>query len=43
MTRYMLEAYGPEVVAELDELRGILEKVTDEELIEMLVEYKKMA
>ena len=33
---YMLERYGPEVVAELDRLKTSLRKVSDEELLEML-------
>jgi hypothetical protein len=37
---FMLERYGPEVVAELDTLRGILRKVSDEELRRLLREYK---
>lgn len=40
--RYMLEAYGPGVVAELDCLRMSLEKVMDEKLSEMLQRYKAM-
>lgn len=40
---YMLETYGPGVVVELDELRINLGKVTDEELNEMLQQYKAMA
>jgi hypothetical protein len=38
--RYMLEAYGPGVVAELDALRTSLRKVADEELLELLKRYK---
>ena len=38
--KYMLKAYGLAVIAELDKLRLNLEKVTDEELEEMLNHYK---
>lgn len=40
--RYMLQAYGRAVVAELDGLRMGLEKVTDEELSDLLGQYKAM-
>ncbi len=40
--RYMRKTYGPAAVAELDGLRLDLEKVTDEELGEMLQQYKTM-
>ncbi len=40
--RYMRKAYGSTVIAELDGLRLSLEKVTDEELREMLQRYKAM-
>jgi hypothetical protein len=40
--RYMLNTYGPAVIAELDGLRLSLEKVTSEELVEMLQRYKTM-
>jgi hypothetical protein len=40
--RYMRKTYGPAVIAELDGLRLSLEKVTDEELREMLQQYKAM-
>ena len=39
--RYMRKAYGPGVVAELDELRLSLEKVTDEQLRDLLDGYKE--
>jgi hypothetical protein len=38
----MLKAYGPGVIAELDELRLSLEKVTDVELMTMLEDYRMM-
>lgn len=38
----MRKVYGPAVIAELDSLRTGLEKVTDEELREMLQQYKAM-
>ena len=41
--RFMLEAHGPEVVVELHELRMSLVKVTDDELRQMLDQYKAMA
>jgi hypothetical protein len=41
--RYMLKRYGAGVVAELDVLRMRLGKVTDEELGEMLSQYKALA
>ena len=41
--RYMRKTYGPAVVRELDDLRMSLEKVTDDELSELLREYKAMA
>lgn len=37
----MTERYGPEVVAELDEMRAETRKVTDEELIEILKRLKE--
>jgi len=40
--RYMLKSYGPMVIAELDRLRMGLEKISDEELSEMLNQYKAM-
>lgn len=40
---YMRKAYGLGVIAELDRLRMSLEKVTDEELAEMLGQYRAMA
>lgn len=40
--RYMRKAYGPAVVAELDGLRLSLEKVIDEELKEMMKQYKAL-
>jgi hypothetical protein len=39
--RYMLKAYGRGVMSELDGLRLSLEKVTDEQLRELLDEYKE--
>ena len=41
--RSVLETYGPEVVADLNGLRGSLGKVTDEVLMALLEEYKVMA
>ncbi len=41
--RYMRKAYRPKVMAELDGLRMSLGKVTDEELGEMLSQYKAIA
>jgi hypothetical protein len=41
--RYMRKAYSPAVVVELDGLRLSLDKVTDEELGEMLNQYKALA
>ena len=41
--RYMLKRYGAAVIAELDQLRMGLGKVTDEELEEMLNQYKAQA
>jgi len=41
--RYMRKAHGPGAVIELDGLRLSLSKVTDEELGEMLSQYKAMA
>src|SRR5215213_4059035 len=41
--RYMRKKYGAAAVAELDWLRAGLEKVTDEEVREMLLRYKAMA
>jgi hypothetical protein len=38
--RYMLKTYGPEVIAELDQLRMNIEKVTDEQLAAMPDEYR---
>jgi 5-methylcytosine-specific restriction endonuclease McrA len=38
--RYMRKTYGPAVIAELDRLRLSLEKMTDEELLERLNQYK---
>ncbi len=38
---YMLERYGPEVVAELDALRAGAGKVTDEELRWLLGRYRR--
>ena len=40
--RFMKERYGPEVVAELDEMRAEMRKVSDEELHRMLGEYRDM-
>ncbi len=40
--RYMRKAYDPAVIAELDRLRLGLEKVTDEELGELLRRYKAL-
>jgi hypothetical protein len=40
--RYMRKTYGAGVVAELDGLRMRLEKVTEEELGEMLNQYKSL-
>ena len=40
---YVLERYGPEVVAELDQLRGSLQKVSDEELWRWLGELRSFA
>lgn len=40
--RYMLKAYGPAALVELDRLRAGLEKVTDEELRETLDRYRAM-
>jgi hypothetical protein len=40
--RYMLKAYGREVIAELDRLRVSLQKVIDMQLIELLNEYKTL-
>jgi hypothetical protein len=40
--RYMRRAYGPAAIAELDGLRMSLEKVTAEELGELLRRYKAM-
>lgn len=40
--RYMLKTYGPAAIVELDRLRFNLEKVTDEELGEVLRQYKAM-
>jgi len=37
---YMIERYGPEVVAELDRLRADMRKVPDEELRRRLEECK---
>lgn len=39
---YMQKTYGRGVIAELDGLRTSLEKVTDEELKELLEKYKKL-
>jgi hypothetical protein len=39
--RYMVETYGPRVVTELNELRMGYEKVTDEQLRELLDEHKE--
>jgi hypothetical protein len=39
----MLKRYGAAVIAELDQLRMGLGKVTDEELEEMLNQYKAQA
>lgn len=39
---YILKKYGPDVVAELDQLRAGLQKVTDAQLLELLDEYKVM-
>jgi hypothetical protein len=41
--KYMLKAYGPGVIAELDGLRVGLGKVNDVELEEMLNQYKALA
>jgi hypothetical protein len=38
--RYMLETYGQNVVAELDRLRMSLQKITDEELQHLLIQYE---
>jgi hypothetical protein len=40
--RYMMKTHGRAVVTELDELRMGLEKVTDEELCDLLLQYKAM-
>ena len=40
--RYMQKTYGPVVIAELDKLRLSLLKVTEQELGEMLQQYKTM-
>lgn len=40
---FMQERYGPDMVAELHELRMLPRKVTDEELAQMLDRYKAMA
>ncbi len=40
---FMQEKYGPDVVAELHELRMRRHKVTDEELMQNLNQYKAMA
>jgi hypothetical protein len=40
--RFMNERYGPEVVAELDEMRGEMRKVLDEDLRRTLEEYRAM-
>lgn len=40
--RYMRKTYGRAVIAELDELRNGLEKVTDEELSDLLRQYEAM-
>lgn len=39
---FMLDRYGPEVVEELDGLRKSLGKVTDEELLRTLEQFKSM-
>lgn len=39
----MLKMYGPEVIAELDDLRTRFQKVTDEELMEVLDQYRTAA
>ncbi len=41
--RYMRKRYGAGVVAELDQLRAGLQKVTDAQLLELLDEYRAMA
>lgn len=41
--RYMRKTYGPAVIAELDGLRLSLEKMTGDELEEMLNQYKALA
>jgi hypothetical protein len=41
--RYMRKTYDPAVILELDQLRSSLEKVTEEELAELLQRYKAMA
>jgi hypothetical protein len=41
--RYMLKRYGAAVIAELDQLRMGLGKITDGELGEMLNQYKALA
>jgi hypothetical protein len=40
--RYMLKKYGPAVISKLDGLRLSLEKVADEELLELLTQYKEI-
>ena len=41
--KFMQEKYGPDVVAELHELRMQPRKVTDDELAQTLYQYKAMA
>lgn len=41
--RYMLKAYGPGMIAELDGLRASLQKVADAQLLELLNSYRNMA
>jgi hypothetical protein len=41
--KYMRAHYGVEVIAELNGLKMNLEKVTDEQLRELLEEYKRIS
>jgi len=41
--RYMLKTYGRVVISELDKLRLSLEKMTHEQLLELVDEYMRMA
>jgi hypothetical protein len=40
---FMHKKYGPDVVVELHELRMLIRKVTDEELVQLLNQYRAMA